>query len=78
MALKDWKKRRYGIEWDTKDSLKNIRVRRQGGTSLWLVVIGFYEREGNSSFNILMREDEKPFMNKLEALKFAKSYMRTH
>jgi len=78
MALKDWKKRRYGIEWDTKDSLKNIRVRRQGGTNLWLVVIGFYEREGKSSFNTLMREDVQSFKTKPHALKYAKLYMRTH
>ena len=74
MALKDWKKKGLNTWVDGHHRLKIIKMRSKHITFLkpyGIIIEYYYEHEVNS-------ERLNDFKTMKEALKFAKSYMRTH
>ena len=70
MALKDWKKIMMKDEWlNTTKKYHSIIIVDKNTSGNWNFIVG--SASGN-------RECKRMFKTKSQALKFAKSYMRTH
>ena len=80
MATKDWKKRRYGIEWDNAKLNQNIRILspKESLERSWVVHIINFESIGKSSYNKEIYHRRRMFKTKSQALKYARDYMRKH
>ena len=79
MAIKDWKKGRYGNVYNRKFDTGQIYINEPTSVrNYWEVVYRKFEQIGKSSYNREIGGGQKYFKTKSQALKFTKHYMRTH
>lgn len=75
----DWKKGRYGNLFNRKFDTGQIYINEPSSArNYWEVVYKKFRQIGKSSYNEEIGSGQKAFKSKSQALKFAKSYMRTH
>ena len=81
MTLKDWKKKRHALVDDYPGSLAYLNTRKDADLMFFLTVFNNKKNEIIIDAGFDNQPDiyiKKFFKTKLQALKYAKSYMRSH